>query len=123
MSRSHPRSRRHRLTGQRTPSAVVIVLALAAALISALNLWRIGEREDREKHLLLALHRNLRHLRMVARIPRAPWYQQLGTKIASTKVIGAAKQVRVAVSSDCLRDRPRGRCVSPDAALVGPSLP
>jgi tight adherence protein C len=73
-------------------ATTVIVLALAAALISALNLWRIGEREDREKHLHLALHRNLRHLRMVARIPRAPWYQQLGTKIASTKVIGAAKQ-------------------------------
>jgi len=27
----------------------ILILALAAALLSALNLWRIGNREDREK--------------------------------------------------------------------------
>jgi tight adherence protein C len=70
----------------------VVVLALAAALISMFNLWRIGEREDREKRLLRALHRNLRHRTKLARFPRTPWYQQLGTGIAATKIIGPAKQ-------------------------------
>jgi tight adherence protein C len=70
----------------------VIVLALAAALVSAFNLWRIGEREDREVHLLQVLHRDLPHHTKLTRPPRTPWYQQLGTRIAATKIIGTAKQ-------------------------------
>ena len=34
----------------------ILVLALGAALLSALKLWRIGEREDRERRLFQALH-------------------------------------------------------------------
>jgi tight adherence protein C len=70
----------------------VIVLALAAALLSAFSLWRLGEREDREKHLLRALHPHPRHRAKQAREPRTPWYQQLGTKVAAAKIIGTAKQ-------------------------------
>src|SRR5262249_44665208 len=70
---------------------ILVILALVAALISAFNLWRIGEREDREAHLLQALH-NTRYRAKPGRIPRTPWYQQLGARIAATKIIGAAKQ-------------------------------
>ena len=70
----------------------IVVLALGAALVSALNLWRIGTREDREKRLLGALRRHPRHGKERARIPRPPWYQRLGTKIAATQIIGTAKQ-------------------------------
>jgi tight adherence protein C len=70
----------------------IVVLSLAAALVSALNLWRIGTREDREKRLLGAMRRNLYHRKEAARIPRTPWYQRLGAKIAVTKIIGTAKQ-------------------------------
>ena len=70
----------------------IVVLSLAAALVSALNLWRIGTREDREKRLLGAMRRNLHHGKEAAQIPRTPWYQRLGAKIAATKVIGTAKQ-------------------------------
>jgi len=70
----------------------ILVLALAVAVLSALKLWRIGEREDRQKRLFQALRG--------APLPRAEpertriptWYQRLGTKIASTKIIGPAKQ-------------------------------
>jgi tight adherence protein C len=73
----------------------ILVLALAAALLSALNLWRIGEREDREKRLFHALRRyRLRHAEP-ERTWRTPWYQWLGTKIASTKIIGTAKQKKL----------------------------
>jgi tight adherence protein C len=71
---------------------IIVVLALAAALVSALGLRRIGKREDREKHLLVALSRNPNHGRQATRIPRTPWYQRLGAKIAVTKIIGTAEQ-------------------------------
>ena len=73
----------------------IVVLALAAALVSALNLWRIGAHEDRERRLLGALGRNPHHGREAVRIPRTPWYQWLGAKIAVTKIIGTAKQERL----------------------------
>jgi tight adherence protein C len=73
----------------------ILVLALAAALLSALNLWRIGEREDCEKRLFHALRGyRLRHAEP-ERKWRTPWYQRLGTKIASTKIIGTVKQKRL----------------------------
>src|SRR5207249_7082267 len=58
----------------------ILALSLAAALASALNLWRIGTREDREKRLLGAVRRNLHHGNEAAPIPRTPWYQRLGAK-------------------------------------------
>ena len=70
----------------------IVVLSLAAALVSALNLWRIGAREDREKRLLRAVHRDLHYGKEATQIPRTPWYQRLGAKIAVTKIIGTAKQ-------------------------------
>jgi tight adherence protein C len=70
----------------------IVVLSLAAALVSAFNLWRIGTREDREKRLLGAVRRNPHHRKEAAQIPRPPWCQRLGAKIAVTKIIGTAKQ-------------------------------
>jgi tight adherence protein C len=73
-------------------AASIVVLALGAAFVSALNLWRIGTREDREKRLLGALRRPSHHGKEAARFPRPPWYQRLGAKIAVTQIIGTAKQ-------------------------------
>jgi tight adherence protein C len=70
----------------------IVVLALAAALLSARSLWRIGEHEDREKRLLAALGGDPPHRAEPGRTRHAPWYQWLGTKIASAKIIGIAKQ-------------------------------
>ena len=70
----------------------IVAIALAAALVSALNLWRIGTREDREKRLLGALRRNPLDGKDAIRIPKTPWYQRLGDKIAATKIVGIAKQ-------------------------------
>ena len=70
----------------------ILVLALAAALLSALKLWRIGEREDREKRLFQAVHGDSPARAEPERARPPPWYQRLGTQIASTKIIGPAKQ-------------------------------
>lgn len=73
-------------------NACILALALAAALLSALKLWRIGEREDREKRIFQTL-RGDRCPRAEPESPRSPpWYQRLGTRIASTKIIRPAKQ-------------------------------
>jgi tight adherence protein C len=70
----------------------ILVLALAAALLSALKLWRIGNGEDRETRLFHVLRRIPLRPAYPQRIQRLPWYQRLGDKIASTKIIGTAKQ-------------------------------
>lgn len=73
----------------------IFVLALATAVVAAIRIWRIGEREDREKRLFQALHGDwFRHAKP-ERPRRPPWYQLLGAKIASTKIIGTAKQERL----------------------------
>src|SRR5205823_8150861 len=59
---------------------------------SALNLWRIGTREDREKRLLGALRGNPLDGKVAVRVANTPWYQRLGAKIAATRVVGIAKQ-------------------------------
>ena len=76
----------------------ILVLALSAALLAALNLWRIGHREDREKRLISALHRApLPRAEPARGPPRPPWYQRLGTMVAATRIIGTAEQKRLLI--------------------------
>jgi len=70
----------------------ILLLALAAAALTALNLWQIGEREDREKRLLRALHDNRFRRGEEKQTTRLPWYQVLGSRVALTRIIGTAKQ-------------------------------
>lgn len=78
-----------------THDASVLVLALAAALLSALNLWRVGQSEDRQKRLFEALRRTSRHRPDQSLPPRTPWYQQFGTLVAATRLIGETEQKRL----------------------------
>src|SRR5215469_12920738 len=70
----------------------ILFLALAAAALSALNLWRIGECEAREKRLFQALRGDRVRRAEETQISGPPWYQRFGTKIAATRIIGTAKQ-------------------------------
>ena len=77
----------------------ILVLALSAALLAALNLWRIAQCEDRQRRLLDALHRAPLPRTEPARAPlRPPWYQRLGTMVAATRIIGTAGQKRLLAS-------------------------
>jgi tight adherence protein C len=76
----------------------ILFFALAAAALSALNLWRIGEREDREKRLFQALRGDRLRRAEEKQTIRAPWYQRFGTKIAATRIIGTAKQESLLVA-------------------------
>jgi tight adherence protein C len=77
----------------------ILVLALSAALLAAFNLWRIAQREDRQRRLLDSLHRASLPGTESTRAPsRPPWYQRLGTTVAATRIIGAAGQKRLLAS-------------------------
>jgi len=73
----------------------ILVLALGAALLSAIKLWWIGQSEDREKRLFDALRRASRHRPERSRAPRLPWYQPVGVLVAATRIIGSAEQERL----------------------------
>ena len=72
-----------------------LVLALSVALLTAFNLWRIVQCEDRQKRLLDSLHRAPLPGTESTRTTRPPWYQRLGTTVAATRIIGAAGQKRL----------------------------
>jgi tight adherence protein C len=70
----------------------ILVLALAAASVSALNLWRVGRDEDREKRLFDALRRFPFHFAKLTRTRGPPWHHRLGTMVGATRIIGTAEQ-------------------------------
>jgi tight adherence protein C len=73
----------------------MLVLALGAALLSAIKLWWIGQSEDRQKRLFDALRRASRYRPERSRAPRLPWYQRLGILVTATRIIGSAEQQRL----------------------------
>lgn len=73
----------------------ILALAVSAALLSALNLWRLGQSEDRQKRLLDALRRAPRPVQEPPGPRRLPWYQRLGAMVAATRIVGAAGQQRL----------------------------
>jgi tight adherence protein C len=77
------------------PETGVLVLALAAASLAALNLWRIGQSEDRQKRFFAALGRAGWHWPQPPAAPRLPWHQRLGALVAATRIIGKAEQERL----------------------------
>jgi tight adherence protein C len=78
------------LLGPAEPS--ITLAALTIAMLSGFCLWRIGEREERQKRLTQLLGGKPLRPPDPERPPRPPWYQTLATEISSMKIIGAAKQ-------------------------------
>ncbi len=73
----------------------LLVLAMAAALLSAVKLRRIGQSEDRQKRLVDALRLTPLRPGGPARTTRQSWYHRLGTVVAATRIIGTAKQQKL----------------------------
>jgi tight adherence protein C len=69
----------------------ILVLALSVALVSAVNLWRIGTREDRQQRLDALIGAPLRRTDTTA-TPAQSWYHRLGTGIGATPIVGTAEQ-------------------------------
>jgi tight adherence protein C len=68
----------------------LLILALATALVSAFSLWRIGQREDRDKRIA-SLHRPSLD-RTGERAPSLSWYERLGNVVATTPIVSSRKQ-------------------------------
>src|SRR5262249_22476841 len=96
----------------------ILVLAIVAASVSGLSLWRISQSEDRHKRLLDALCRAPYQDTEASSPPRLPWYQRLGTLVAATKIISKAEQERLLVALVAAGIRGHGHL----AALVAAKL-
>src|SRR5436309_106480 len=70
----------------------IVGLAIAAALLSAFRLWRIGRREDRRDRLT-ALRGAATN--QTIRAKRLSWYARLGSIVAASRAVGTAEQQRL----------------------------
>ena len=69
----------------------IFALALAAAFVCAINLWRIGRSEDRQDHLAERFGTASDRARTVRKEgPR--WYDRIGRMVATSPIVGAAEQ-------------------------------
>jgi len=95
----------------------IVVMALAAALLSGFNLWRIGRREERMARLA-ALRVGVRDPEQEAGETRIPWYRQLGSIVAASPVVGASDRERLLRLLDAAGIRAHGRLASVVAAKL-----
>jgi len=72
----------------------ILVAALAAALLSAFKLWRIGKREDRQARLH-ALRMTVSDRSETVQPERTRWSQWFGAVIARTPILGKSEQQRL----------------------------
>lgn len=72
----------------------ILALTLVGATLSAFNLWRIGQHEDREVRL-----RSLGGARLnrfePGQAPPIRWYHRLGMIVAATPIFGTARQEKL----------------------------
>jgi tight adherence protein C len=73
----------------------VLVLSLAAAVLSGFNLWRIGGHEDRQDRLVLLGTGPGRTTAQAERARGPRWYTRLGSLIAVSPIIGITEQQRL----------------------------
>jgi tight adherence protein C len=89
----------------------ILIMALSGALVAALNLWRIGRREDFQERL-----DGLRGTTLTRAAPtrpqHPPWYHRLGAAIAATPVIGTTEQRALLTALAAAGIRGHGRLAS-----------
>ena len=78
-----------------SPDTCVLAIALTAAVLSALNLGRIAQSENRQSRLLEVLRRGPYYFAEPSPAAQPPWYQWLGATVATTRVVGTAAQERL----------------------------
>jgi tight adherence protein C len=89
----------------------ILIMALSGALVAALNLWRIGRREDFQERLDAL--RGTALIRAAPTRPRhPPWYHRLGAAIAATPIIGTTEQRTLLTALAAAGIRGHGRLAS-----------
>lgn len=75
-------------------ASLLLLVALTTAAVAGIDLWRIGQREERQRRLdalrAKASDRNARPI-----IPRMQWYERIGSIVAASRFIGTAEQQRL----------------------------
>src|SRR3954469_20934240 len=94
----------------------IVAMALAAALLSGFNLWRIGRREERMARLA-TLRVGVRELEEAGG-PHIPWFRRMGGIVAASPVVGASDRERLLRLLDAAGIRAHGRLASVVAAKL-----
>ena len=89
----------------------ILIMALSGALVAALNLWRIGRREDFQERLD-ALRGTTLTRAAPTRPQHPPWYHRLGAAIAATPIIGTTEQRALLTALAAAGIRGHGRLAS-----------
>ena len=89
----------------------ILIMALSGALVAALNLWRIGRREDFQERLD-ALRGTTLTRAGPTRPLHPPWYHRLGAAIAATPIIGTTEQRALLTALAAAGIRGHGRLAS-----------
>jgi tight adherence protein C len=85
----------------------LLVVALATALLSALNLWRIAGEEDRLAHLEVFRAANPERPQ-ITRVRRPRGFERLGSIVAASRLVGRAEQQRLLVILNAVGVREQG---------------
>jgi tight adherence protein C len=96
----------------------ILATALTATFVSALGLWRIGQSEDRQRRILNTLQRASRRPLKPSQPPRTTWYEELGTRVAATRIIGAAEQQKLLTALIAAGIKGHGRLAALLAAKI-----
>jgi tight adherence protein C len=73
----------------------ILVLALSVALLSAFNLWQIGQREDRERRLDALRGVSLQRPEPAHQAQEPSWYHRVGAIVVATPIVSTAKQEKL----------------------------
>jgi tight adherence protein C len=99
----------------------IVVMALAAALLAGLNLWRIGRREERLMRLA-ALRVGARDPEQATGEARIPWHRRLGGVVAASPVVGMSDRERLLRLLDAAGVRAPGRLANVVTAKLCASI-
>lgn len=72
--------------------STVLIAALAAAIVCAIRLWNIGQREDRQRRLEALRGSSSQRPALTTLMP---WYRRLGVMIAANRLVNAAEQQKL----------------------------
>ena len=72
--------------------SAILIAALAAAIVCAIRLWNIGQREDRQRRLEALRGSTARRLALTTLMP---WCRRLGVMIAANRLVNAAEQQKL----------------------------
>ena len=97
---------------------IVLVVALAALLLSGINLWSLGGREERQVRLAAFRAGASGSTEALENSRPPPWYRKLGGRVAASPIVGASDRDRLLALLTTAGIRGQGRLATMVATKV-----